>query len=237
MRLVRSALAGCVVATLLATSLAVPVMAAPVKGKMAIVQGNPSAKVDVCINGREIKSKMRFGTKVYRTFPAGLKVLKVTKADPRTCKGKVLAYKAFKFPKGSDFTVVISKKKPQKVMVFDNAYPPGPIVSGSHRFFRNASDYGEVTFRHEAKPITTDPAMAATDPTWKKGESTWRYLPMGVGGAPMSSTTWISDVPMYFPPLVVAGPVWSLLSDGKRYEWIFIGTTKRPRLLLLKRDW
>ncbi len=79
MRLVRSALAGCVVATLLATSLAVPVMAAPVKGKMAIVQGNPSAKVDVCINGREIKSKMRFGTKVYRTFPAGLKVLKVTK--------------------------------------------------------------------------------------------------------------------------------------------------------------
>ncbi len=239
MRVLRTTVLASAVVALLATSLAVPAVGAD-PGKMAIVQGNYGVKVDVCINGREIKSKMRFGTKAYRTFPAGRKVLKVFKADPRTCKGKLLAYKVVKLPRGSDLTVVISKKTPKKVMVFDNAYPPGSYVSGSHRFFRNASDYGEVTFRHEAKPITIDPApadLAPAEPTWETGRSTYSYLPIGVGGAPMSSTTWISEVPMYFPPLVVAGPVWSLLSDGKRYEWIFIGTAKHPKLMLLKRNW
>jgi hypothetical protein len=52
----------------------------------------------------------------------------------------------------------------------------------------------------------------------------------------MSSVTWVTEGE-FFPRPRVAGPVWSLLGDHHRYEWILIGTKKHPRLVLLRRDY
>ena len=237
MRPGRHTLAGCLVAALLVTSLAVPT-AAVTRGKMAIVQGNYGVRVDVCINGREVKSAMPFGAKVYRILSRGTKVIKVARAAPGACKGEKLVKREIKFPGGSDLTVVITKRKPKKMLIFDNTPPAGPFLAGAHRFFRHAADIGKVTFRHEARPLPTEPALAG-EPTlyWKKGRSAYSYVTYGIGGTPMYSTTWVSRYPMLYPPEVVAGPVSSLLGSRDRYEWILIGTGKHPRLVLLRRNY
>jgi hypothetical protein len=238
MRHIRSLIIGAVVAALSVTSLAASVSAMDIadKGKVAIVQGAVGVKVDVCVNGREIVSAMPFGKYTFRRLAPGAKALRVTKAAPGACKGAKIAYRAFKFPKGADYTIVLSKKKPQKVMVFDNAYPSGPYVSGVHRFFRNALDDGKVTFRHEARPLPLSPAAEPT-PTWAKGDSTWSYLGIAVGGAPTYTTTWASEVPMLYPPHVVAGPIWAVMGKHQRYEWIVIGNERVQRMVLLRRNY
>jgi len=238
MRLIRTLSMSSLAAALVITSLAASAAAAdPTKGKMTIVQGNYGVRVDVCINGREIKSRMPFGAKIHRTFGAGPKVLKVTKAAPGACTGKKLAKRVIKFPKGSDFTVVISKRKPKKVMVFDNAsqLPPGPVLPGLNLFFRHAADIGKVTFRQEVRNLPLEPAPA--DPTWVKGDQTWRYLPIAVGGTPLYATTWVTRDLGYYPPARVAGPAWTLLGAYQRYEWILIGTGKHPRLIQIRRNY
>ena len=118
-------------------------------------------------------------------------------------------------------------------MVFDNAFPAGPYVSGVHRFFRNASDYGPVTFRHEARNLSLEPA--ASDPVWRKGDGSWKYLGIAVGGTPIYSSTWVTGLPLYMPPSIVAGPRFSMLGKHDRYEWILIGDKRVQRMVLLKR--
>jgi len=234
MRLIRSVLIAVVGAALLLTSVVATTVAADDnKGKMAFVQGRPGVKVDICVNGREVVSKLAFAKYAYRRQAPGWKVVTVAKAAPGACKGTRLAVKAFKFPKQADFTVVTSKKAPKKIMVFDNAYPPGPYVSGSHRFFRNASDFGDVTFRHEARNLQLDPAAA--DPVWSKGDSSRSYIGIAVGGTPVYSTTWVTGVPLYMPPNIVAGPRFIGLGKHHRYEWILVGNDKVQKLVVLRR--
>ena len=51
---------------LMAAALAMPAGAADTKGTLALVNGIPGKKVDVCLNGNEIKSNLAYGGHVFQ---------------------------------------------------------------------------------------------------------------------------------------------------------------------------
>ena len=111
MRRSRNLIMAAAVAALAISALGVPAAAAG-SGKVMIVQGRPGPAVDICINGREVKSKLGYGKRAFKRLGAGFKKLRVYKKDPRRCRGRLLAKKGFAFPGGSDLTIVITQKKP-----------------------------------------------------------------------------------------------------------------------------
>ena len=66
MHTLRTLVIGLAVTALAVSALAAPVSAAP-KTKLAIVNGIPGKAVDVCVNGREVKSGLRYGRFIFRT--------------------------------------------------------------------------------------------------------------------------------------------------------------------------
>ena len=66
-------------------SLAMPAAAADTKGTLAIVNGIPGKKVDVCLNGNEIKCSLALRRPVFQNVVGtGNKNLKFYERDPRT---------------------------------------------------------------------------------------------------------------------------------------------------------
>jgi hypothetical protein len=47
-------------------ALAMPAVAADTKGTLAIVNGVPGTKVDVCLNGMEVRSRLPYGGKLFQ---------------------------------------------------------------------------------------------------------------------------------------------------------------------------
>ena len=84
----RTVVVGGAALALMAVSLAMPAAAADTKGTLAIVNGVPGKRVDVCLNGSEIKSNLAFGGHVFKdVIGTGSKNLKFYEHDPRTCRG------------------------------------------------------------------------------------------------------------------------------------------------------
>ena len=159
------------VKALAVTALGAPASATHGKGTIGIVNGIPGQRVDLCINGKEIKSRAPYGGRAFRSLPVGDKLVKIFKADPRKCKGKKLGQKAIELTDDADWTIVINKKFPKFVM-FDNAGlgmipPDGPDFPKVSFAFRHAADLGKVNFF-----IATEGAFApATHPIWREGDS------------------------------------------------------------------
>ena len=119
MRSARHLIIGAATLALTLTAIGAPVSAAG-SGKVAVINGVPSKRIDVCVNGTEIKSALPYGKKAFRKLKAGPKRIKFYKKDPRVCKGKLMAKKSFRFPAGSDLTIAMTRFGP-KVVIFDNA--------------------------------------------------------------------------------------------------------------------
>ena len=82
-------------AAALLASLTVATFAAPAAAanpKLAIVHGIPGVRADICIDGKEVKSRMAYGTR--GTLPQHLMVggrkIKVYRTDPRKCRGRLM---------------------------------------------------------------------------------------------------------------------------------------------------
>ena len=85
-------MSGATAALSVATLGAIPAAAADTQGTLAIVNGVPGRRLDVCVNGTEIKSGLRYGKAVFRSvISTGEKILKLYDPDPRTCKGHLRA--------------------------------------------------------------------------------------------------------------------------------------------------
>jgi hypothetical protein len=164
-------------ALMLASTL--PAAAAPEDGVLAVVNGRPGGKVDVCLNGKEIRSGLAYGGKATKRSDAGTKTLKFFKAGPGKCKGKVMAKTTFVLTGDTnsanhDFTLVLTTRFPN-VLVFENSglgrVPPnGPPLGFNILAFRDASDLGPLNlfqrswFANPGGPLT--PAVAV----WDKGD-------------------------------------------------------------------
>src|SRR6188472_1916545 len=84
-----------------------PVGAADTQGTLAFVNGIPGRTVDVCLNGKEIKTGLGYGKAVSKSVVGlGQKTLKFYGTDPRRCRGAVVAQETFTLATGDDLTIV-----------------------------------------------------------------------------------------------------------------------------------
>jgi hypothetical protein len=234
MRRLRAAVIGTAVAALAISALGAPVGAAT-SADMGIVNGHPGIRVDVCINGKEVRSSLPFGKAAFRRQVAGKKVLKFFKRDARKCKGTLLARKRIDLADMADVTIVLTKKKPDKVVVFDNVgYGLQGQGAGSRAAFvwRHASDAGWGTFEvdyDEATLVPIEPAK--TYRAFEKGDSNGRIVdPSGGALAVVTYRAYLVQVSWKKGPRAVVG------YQGHRYERILLGTKKKnARLITLDR--
>ena len=162
-------------AALASTSMAAPAGAADTTGTIAIVNGVPGLRLDVCINGDEIKSRLAYGRAVLRnSINTTEKILDFYESDPRECKGRRVAHHdGIGLSAGDDLTIVVTKKAP-RIVIFDNVglgeIPPNGGPTGSYIAMRHAADFSasfKVTLSFPEVPLTPDPAA---DPVWTKGD-------------------------------------------------------------------
>lgn len=222
MHRIRKTVAIASLAALAITMLAAPASALPSKGTIGVVNGIPGQRVDICINGKEIRSNVKYGGRVHRTMLEGTKVVKVYKANPRTCKGVKLAKKVIGLGGGGDLTIVFNKQAP-RVVVFDNAglgfIPPGGTPLPTAPFaWRHAADLGRVQFKYtlaDPEQLIT-PAVA---PVWIEGDQFATDVDPGTGmrlRATRPGKAW-----------TIAKSPFLTLEAGRRYEWYLLGTTAK----------
>lgn len=212
------------------TAIGAPVAAAGPKTKLAIVNGFAGKKVDVCVNGKEIRSGLPYGKAVFKTTKTNKARVRFFARDRRSCKGTTLGTRTVY---ANDATVVLTRKKPRKVITFDNAGLDWiyDIDIGSTYTMRHAADLGALTFKSESDGLNLDPVVPAFDPTWQKGDSSGREL-VGVYGH--SYMVVAVTRPAAYEPFVDPDLVW--LETRRRYEWIAVGSTqKNARLVRLDR--
>ena len=142
---------------------------------LAIVQGIPGVKVDFCVDGTEVNSRVRYGgrkfVEILNSDPVRI-TLKSYAKDPRKCKGTLLAKKRVDLDVNDDLTIVVTKRAP-KVLVFDNSILGTlPAAEDMLMSFRHAADIGRVTFHSHvfAEVFPPGPLDPAADPRWKKGD-------------------------------------------------------------------
>ena len=212
--LILSLAAASVIAATVATS------AADVNGTLAIVNGFPGKKVDVCLNGREIASGLPYGRRVLKANVAtGTKVIDFFVPDPRTCRGTRRAKIEFVLPPAGDRTIVVTKDAP-RVLAFDNAdlgeIPPlGSPSDVAYIVWRNASDM-LVNFRIKGwLPSIESPTSPAADPVFAKGQQR--------GGDQIADYIWQVRATLSDTQETLALRR-ALLVASHRYEWVLVGS-------------
>jgi len=225
---------GAAVAVLAITAIGAPAAGAVAKGKVAIVQGIPGTKVDICINGKEIKSGLPYGGKKFASLNASQKLLKVYKKNYRTCGGTLLAKKRFDLLPAADLTIVVTRKKPRKVMIFDNSglgFQPSPVVDTAAAW-RYAGNLGTVDFVITYEGITLNNWHPADHVLWTKGDEYQYVIALGGDG----NNIMMLYVTEPFTEHVFVGPYFTHVTPGYRYEWIVVGTNDRnARVVRIKR--
>ena len=197
-------------------------------GRITFVNGIPGKQIDVCVNGKEVRSKLGYGKKATRSFGSpGTKKLKVFLKHPGRCKGTRLAKKSFPLDPNGDLTIVLTKKGP-KVVPFDNTGlgTVGPAADDIAVVWRHAADVGGVTFKSLLVP--SPPITPVADPVWTKGDEGILKSPLA---APVTIVVEVTR-PDVFVALV--GPIARTVRPDRRYEFIFVGSrTKNARLVMI----
>jgi hypothetical protein len=231
MRRLKAIIVATAVTALAVTALGAPASAQLVeRGTLTFVNGIPGQKVDVCVNGKEIRSGLPYGGKKAKRMFAAQKMVKFFKKDPRRCRGKLLATKRVNLLPDAEYTVVITKKKPRKVLVFNNT----PLVQLRTASWRYAGDMGDVDLKYDLwfKFFEDEPLVpivpAANGTAWKKGYFSHAEFP--VGGVIRTKASWPGQVRAFASsPAVFYDPT-------KSVEWILVGTTaKNARFVLVRR--
>ena len=209
-----------VIGSSLASSMAAPVGAADTTGTLAIVNGIPGTRVDVCLNGKELASRLAYGGKILRDVVAiGSKDLKFFRPDPRTCRGTQVARKQFSLAAAQDFTIVVTKTAP-KVLVFDNVFmgeipPAGTPFSESIVAYHSAAEFATNFKRRIFAPQPEAPVDPVAFSIWLEGD----------GSAEIVSPDRFVRVRATLPEASGDVASTSLLTQAsRRYEVILVGT-------------
>ena len=213
-------------ATLVLSSLATPT-AGTSPAQVSVIQGFPGQRLDICIDGKEVKSRVRYGSKKLLSVADGVHKLKAFKKDPRRCKGKLVAKRTFSVVAGDDLTFVIARGKPN-VIAFDNGGLPlvEPAVPQWPHVFRHAADFGSVEF-HASNVGLVVPSFDGL--AFEKGDMLLRSLPV--------DGTIVVFVTRPGANKRLAGPrFWSGL-EAKRYGYTLVGSSARNlRIVRIARD-
>lgn len=224
MRRFRTLIATSIAAALTIATLAAPVGAAT-QARMAVVNGIPGIKIDVCIGNAEVRSNLPYGG-VYKKKLNGMKKLRFRKARAGKCKGKLLGAKSVWFGSGADKTFVATSKTP-KVLVFDNSdlgIQPAALPPVSALAIRHGADlnYNTVHFHlkywDEIGGGVLSPSLAATDPNGfdKKGQFT-----SGLASTDLRLQALVTR--QNDTTVLRRSPIFEMV-DMRRYEFYFVGT-------------
>jgi hypothetical protein len=219
----RAVVVASAVVALMVSALGAPVaVGASGWAEVVIVNGIPGTNIDICLNGKEVRSGLPYGSKIVKKRIARTQELKVYKADPRRCAGTKLARKSIPLVRDDDKTIVVTKNKPRKVLVFDNDFfPPGSTGASGPLVMRHAADLGTVRFVGQTTLVHPGPFSHANVPEWSKGHEGTRGIPVVPG---------LSMAVLHVERLssrVIAGPVTAHLPGSYRHEWILVGTKAR----------
>jgi hypothetical protein len=184
--------------------------AADHQGRIVFVNGRPGSNVEVCMNGSEVKSSLRYGQHAARLTGAGTKTLKFRKSSRGTCRGDVLGQTSVSLSVGGDWVVLLTRHTPDKVLVWDAAQAFGsPVV------IRHGADLGTVGFKW-TRAENGQPWFPAADAPYIKGQ-------FGYGGQEnIAYVFWAHQPPAQTP---IAGPITFTTSTDRRTEGILIGTS------------
>jgi hypothetical protein len=213
---IKALLTACAAGAFALTALATPV-AATTPTKLAIVNGDPFRKVDICLNGRQIAGNVAYTRTILRRSAKDDPVVKFFSFKHKGCKGTPLA-KVRVHP--DDAVVVLTRKTPQRVVVFDTTMDPDPTYN-VRIIYGNASDIpGNLKFAFAQFEIL-DWTPALLDPfRWSaKGYSEISLLDtQAAGDYWLDATTVQND-----SDNIIAGPVGSLTGPGLRREVVLVG--------------
>lgn len=229
----RSLLIGAVATALTISAIAAPASAAAQTGAIAFVNGSPGRVVDVCVNGREVRSKLKYGQKATKTLAIGTKQLRFYTSGPGTCQGQVLGTKSIRLRAGQRQTAVITRKTPKKVVVFRNfepvASPAAPTVIGT---LRHAADVGAAYLAWELHNIVTQPAdpfIPTVATPFIKGQSS---VPLDLNAENPAVMILQAVKPISASPFTQ--PSIHRITLLREYEWILVGSTpKNARFIQL----
>ena len=223
----RSLLVAALTSMLLVAVLGMPVTAATT-GALTIVNGRPGEKVDVCLNGKEIRSGLPYGGRVSANFLPGDKVLKIRRAGAGTCRGTLLATKLFPLLAGDDITLVVNRFAP-KWVTFDNTGlgvipPDGAPYTYAFFAWRHAADLGLVNV-HYTQQIGPLPAAL---PVWEEGDQYAQAITL-----PFTSGLAVTRPDK--SGVLATSPI-PTFSASRRYEFYLLGTTgKNAKLIVFSR--
>jgi hypothetical protein len=173
----RTIIASCLVAAFAITAIGAPAAAAPTKTRLIIVNGRAGPAIDVCINGKKKRAGLKYGGKTVQLMSPGTRMLKFFRARSGKCGGQLFAKRMIgEHVDPIDLTVVVTKKFPHKVAVFDSASVNEETDPGDAQFFwRHAADIGKVAWKYaiiERNPVSPS---AHVEP-WLKGDQEGEHL-------------------------------------------------------------
>ncbi len=208
------------------TALAVTALAAPAsaagKGTLGIVNGMPGTKVDICVNGKEIKSRVAYGRRTSRVMVSGFKTIKIFKKDPRKCRGVKLARTVIPLGNGDDLTLVVNRGT-RRWVTFDNKnpvflgsiYPVGVASPYAYVAIRHAADLGAVAMR-----VSTEYSwFPSAEAPWVEGDEyawTWSNPPVAANYTVAAARVG--------KPGVITRTGTAYVKPSYRYEFILLGT-------------
>lgn len=205
--------------TAASTAFAISALAMPVSAgtpaTVFVAHGIPGAKVDVCVNGAEVRSNFRYGRQFKAELPAGNYRVKVYLADPRECRGVKVIDEQLALSDGLNATAVarIINGAPGLQVFVNDLDIDGPGAS--------------LTVRHTAKAPTVDVYLAGTvDLAIDGSEPTIADFPRGAsaGPVPIKPNTYAWWVTLADQTAPVIGPAVAYLEAGVAYQVHAVGT-------------
>jgi hypothetical protein len=202
------------------TAIAGPAIGADTEGTLAIVNGIPGKRIDVCVNGKEIKSNLPYGGKVLKdVVGTGPTNLKFYEHDPRRCRGHQVGREILNLAPADDLTIVATKNDPKVVIFVNLGYgeipPAGTMYPVARIIWRHAAET-PVTFRFRSwVPDPETPVNLAADPVSTKGQE--------------AATTAAQSIIIQFRVTLPDDPDTIAVKRAEmeashRYEWILVGS-------------
>jgi hypothetical protein len=177
--------------------------------RIAFVNGIPGRTVDVCVGNNEVKSKLKYGAWVQRTFNPGIRTVRFRNAAPGRCTGRILGTEQVTLIIDTDLTLVATKL-PDKVIEWDNMTPPSAINTLGWMSIRHAADVGQVVFARE-----TDVIVSALPVVFVKGQEV-RFVGISNQSFWLTATRIDKALPLAQGHFQVV--------EGRRLEIILVGT-------------
>lgn len=214
-------------AALAITSIGAPGAAAPGKASVVFINGAPGRSADVCINGREVRSGLRHGQKLSRSVIAGKKNVRFHVRAPGNCRGALLGRRTVTFAPGGETTIVLTRRSPRKVVVFNRDLAPlaVPAAPPSIGIVRHAADVGPMYISWQLHNFVTapvEPVSPALISPFLKGQSSETLLLYPTLPALMILATH----PALAADEFIAPRVFPV-KLFRRYEWVLVGTNAR----------